>query len=122
MAAAAESTADLGKEGERLALRFLYMQRYDILDRNYRCRLGEIDLIAYDGPILAFIEVKTRSANEKAPAVDALEKEQQGRIRRAADHFRKTRKLEHFLYRFDLVAIDVPLQGKPHIDLIRNAF
>jgi len=117
-----ETSKEVGKRGERWALRYLYSQGFDVLERNYRCRLGEIDLIAWDGPSLAFLEVKTRSSGEIAPALEALEEEQKARIHRAAAYYRKTRKLESCLYRFDLVAIDIRSDGRPDIRLIRNAF
>ncbi len=112
----------LGKYGERLALRYLYGQGFDILERNFRCRLGEIDLIAYDGPCLVFIEVKARSSPEIVPAAEVLEEVQKGRIQRAAAYYRNSRRLENVDYRFDLVAIDLRPGTLPDLQLHRNAF
>jgi putative endonuclease len=116
------SAREQGQLGETLALRYLYRQGYDILERNFRCRAGELDLIAYDGPVLAFIEVKARSSHEFGTPGDALVPEQQERIRRAAATYRRSRRLEHLSFRFDLVAVDLPAAGKPSVKLIRNVF
>lgn len=117
-----QRTRDLGNLGERWALRHLYREGYDVLERNFRCRAGEIDLIAYDGPVLAFVEVKTRSSDQFGTPAEALESDQQERIRRAADTYRRSRRLEDRSYRFDLVAVEVPAKGNPIIKLIRDAF
>lgn len=112
----------LGDRGERWALRFLYRQGYDILERNYRCRAGEIDLIGYDGPVLAFVEVKTRSSDRFGSPGESLAAEQEDRIRRAALSYRRNRKLEDLSYRFDVVSVEALPGGKPNIKLIRDAF
>jgi len=116
------SAKEQGQRGEALALRFLYRQGYDILDRNFRCRAGEIDLIAYDGPVLAFIEVKSRSSQGFGTPAEALVPEQQERIQRAAATYRRSRRLEHLSFRFDLVSVDLSAGRKPVLKLIRNAF
>lgn len=120
--ATAVSTAELGRRGEALAVRHLYRQGYDILERNFRCRAGEIDLVAYDGSVLAFIEVKTRSSAAFGTPAEALDREQEGRIRRAAATYRSSRRLEHRSFRFDIVAIDASGVGSPAVKLIRDAF
>jgi putative endonuclease len=116
------SAKEQGQRGEALALRHLYRQGFDILERNFRCRAGEIDLIAYDGSVLAFIEVKARSSQDFGMPAEALLLEQQERIRRAAATYRRSRRLEHLSFRFDLVAVDLSAGSKPALKLIRNAF
>jgi putative endonuclease len=117
-----ETSEELGSAAERWALRYLYRQGYDILERNYRCRSGEIDLVGYDGAVLAFIEVKARSSDRFGTPGEALLSDQEERIRHAADAFRRSRGLEHLSYRFDIVAVDLSSSRKPEIKLIRNAF
>lgn len=78
---------ELGQLGEELACRFLMDQGYRILERNYRCPCGEIDIIAELHDTLRFIEVKTRSeAGEFAPE-DAVDEEKRRHIRRVARHY-----------------------------------
>jgi putative endonuclease len=117
-----DKSRELGSAAERWALRYLYRRGYDILERNYRCRAGEIDLIGYDGPVLAFIEVKARSSAFFGTPGEALRSDQEERIRHAADTYRRSRCLEHLSFRFDIVAVDLPSGKKPGIKLIPNAF
>jgi len=116
------SAKETGEYGEALALRHLYRQGYDILERNFSCRAGEIDLIGYDGPVMAFVEVKARSSQDFGTPAEALAPEQQQRIRRAAATYRRSRHLEHVSFRFDIVAVDLSVVGKPSCKLIRDAF
>ncbi len=110
----------LGDRGERAAARFLRRQGLRVLLRGYRTRSGEIDLIARDGDILVFVEVKARRQGVPAEAV-TLEK--QRRITLAALHFLRKHRLLEQRSRFDVVAIVWPDdRRKPQIDHIRNAF
>jgi len=118
----ATAARERGQLGEQMALRQLYRQGYDILERNFRCRAGEIDLIGYDGPVLAFIEVKTRGSSDYGTPAEALTVEQQQRISRAAATYRRSRRLEHLSFRFDILAVDLSAGGQPTFKLIRNAF
>ncbi len=83
-----EQRRQLGALGERLAAQHLERRGYRVLDRNVRTRAGEIDLIAFDGRTLAFVEVKTQLAGSRlAPSVPALARlgaAQRSRVRRAA--------------------------------------
>ena len=69
-----KATASLGEDGcrgEELAARELQRRGYEILERRWRCRLGEIDIVARDGETLVVVEVKTRSRSDYGRAVDA---------------------------------------------------
>ena len=95
-------------------------QGFRILLRGYRTRWGEIDLIARDGDILVFVEVKTRRQGEPAEAVTA---EKQRRLTLAALRLLKEHGLLEQRCRFDVVAIVWPEDGRaPAIEHIRNAF
>jgi putative endonuclease len=110
----------LGEKGEGLAVKFLKKKGYKIVERNYRTPLGEIDIIAYDGETLAFIEVKTRESISYGQPYEAV-------------NFFKRRKISHvaLLYlkklkevppcRFDVVSIHYK-DGKPELELIKDAF
>src|SRR5437879_12187458 len=74
----------LGAEGERVASRFLEARGYRILERNYRTRRGEIDLIAEDGRILVFVEVKVRLDDRFGGPAAAISRAKQARIARLA--------------------------------------
>ena len=112
---------ELGKKGEELALRFLKKNGYQIIERNYVCKLGEIDIIAKEKDTLAFVEVKTRTSTLFGPPELSVTPFKQMQLSKAALYFLKVKKLEDVKARFDVVAI---LLGKEReeIELIKNAF
>lgn len=110
-----------GKAGEEVAVQFLRQQGYQILDRNYRCRFGEIDLIARDGSTLAFIEVKARRSQRFGPAAAAVTLEKQRHLVKASQVYLIQKRKADELCRFDVVTIELDTQ-KPRIELIKDAF
>lgn len=92
----------LGERGERAAERFLRRSGLRIILRNYRASQGEIDLIAREGDVLVFVEVKTRRRGDPAEAVDATKRE---RLVRTARRFIARHDLETTPRRFDVVAV-----------------
>ena len=110
-----------GRVGEKEAERFLKRNGYRIIERNYRCRFGEIDIVARDGNTLAFIEVKsTRSQGFGSPKAFVNTKKQ-GRIIRASLEYLGHHRLEDCPVRFDVVSIEFK-DGSPHTELVKNAF
>jgi putative endonuclease len=110
----------LGDRGERVAARHLRGQGLRILRRGYRIPLGEVDLIARDGEVIVFVEVKARRQGTPAEAVTP---EKQRRLTLAALHFLKRYNLLETRSRFDVVAILWPEEARPpQIEHIRNAF
>ena len=79
--------AALGSGGERAAADFLVGRGYHILERNFRCRGGEIDLIALDGGVLVFVEVKVRRTLSRGAPIEAVTAIKQARVRRAAQEY-----------------------------------
>ncbi len=110
----------LGERGERVAARHLRRQGMRILQRGYRTRSGEIDLIARDGDTLVFIEVKARRRGVPAEAVTP---EKERRLTIAALQFLRLHGLLEQRSRFDVVAIVWPDDRRPpQIEHLRNAF
>lgn len=110
----------LGREGEDRAARYLVRRGYKILERNYRTRAGEIDLIALDRGVVAFVEVKTRTSNAFGAPELAVTPQKQRRMIKAALGYIKYKKIHQVPCRFDVVAISV---GDEHeMELIQNAF
>jgi putative endonuclease len=110
-----------GKRGEELAATYLVGVGYQIIERNYRCFFGEIDIVAREGGTLVFAEVKSRrSAAYGAPEL-AVGREKQKKISRIALNYLSEKRLSHLPARFDVVAVML-LQSGPRIDIIRNAF
>jgi putative endonuclease len=111
----------LGIEGERAAERFLRRHGYTIVERNYRCPCGEVDLIALDRLTVVFVEVKTlRRAGEASP-FDAVDARKQRQIARAAEHYLTARRLHDRDVRFDVVGVS-RAGGELVCELVRDAF
>ncbi len=112
---------ELGKGGEEVALRFLKKNGYQILQKNYVCKMGEVDIIAREKDTLAFIEVKTRTTRAFGPPQLAVNASKQMQLSKAALSFIKEKRLEEAKARFDVVAIILGPGGE-EIELIRDAF
>lgn len=114
--------AKLGAQGEQAAERFLRRKGYRIVTRNYLCRSGEIDLVALDGSMIVFVEVKTRASRDHEDPESAVTPGKQQRVVRAAQMFlRQTRSIGRAC-RFDIVAITGLPGGKLEIEHFINAF
>jgi putative endonuclease len=111
-----------GRLGERLACRFLLAEGYDILVRRAGCRSGEIDLVAFEGDTLVFVEVKTRQSRAYGDPWEFVDWEKQQRLQRAAEEFIARHDLGKYSYRFDIVAVIAPDAKSREIMVYRNAF
>ena len=111
----------LGRMGEDVAADILKVAGYRIIERNYRCRGGEVDIVALDGKTVVFVEVKTRSSEEYGPPQLAVDGRKQRQLTRAAMTYLKEKRLLIWSARFDVVGIVV--RGKNHeVEHIKNAF
>jgi len=110
-----------GKDGERLAERYLRRKGYTLIERNYRCRGGEVDLIVLDRKIVVFVEVKTRSDHRFGTPVEAVENRKQQKMIQAAQFFLNNKGLHEREARFDVIGITW-LDGAPQVEHIQNAF
>ena len=111
----------LGISGEDLACAELRRRGYAILERRYRTRFGEIDIIARDGGTIVFVEVKTRLTGEFGGAAAAVTGWKQRRIADMAVDYLARRHLHECPCRFDVVAIDLEPAG-PRVTVYPNAF
>lgn len=108
----------VGTAYEKLAGAYLEQQGYEILEYNFRCHMGEIDIVAKDGEYLVFIEVKYRSDSRKGNPLEAVDIRKQRIISKVASYYCLTHGYrENTPCRFDVVAID----GVEYM-LIKNAF
>ena len=112
---------ELGKRGEDLALRFLKRNGYKIIERNYVCKMGEMDIIAQEKDTLVFVEVKTRTSMDFGPPQLAVNPTKQMQLSKVALNFLKEKRLEDVKARFDVIAIVLRPTGE-EIELIRDAF
>jgi putative endonuclease len=112
----------LGKKGEDLAAAYLKeRQGYKILHRNYRCVLGEMDIIAKDQDVLSFVEVKTRGSAKFGIPQESVNKRKQHQLSKVALEFINRYKVHHAKARFDVVAVYL-LPDDERVELIKDAF
>jgi len=111
----------LGKHGEDLACAELERLGYAILDRRYRTKFGEIDIIASEGGATVFVEVKTRVAEQFGGGAEALTAWKQLRLTQMAVDYLARHRLHDRPCRFDVVAIDMN-DGRPRIQVYAHAF
>ncbi len=115
--------AFLGRAGEDAAIRHLEGLGLDIVERNYRCRLGEVDIIAREGDTLCFIEVKARRMGAFGGGLEAVEGRKRAQVRRVATYY-----LSRFgdtppACRFDATEVWLDQSGRPQrVHVVKNAF
>jgi len=113
---------DRGREAEQIAGKFLQSHGYRILERNFCCRQGEIDLIVMHKQTIYFVEVKGRWSGKFGRPLDQITNIQTRRIRRAAElYLRKMRWKEDIRIRFAVLGVDSS-QQPPRIEFIPDAF
>ena len=112
---------DLGKLGEELALKEIKRLGYRSIIRNYRCTLGEVDIIAKDGDCLVFIEIKTRRAKSIGLAKEAVDTRKKRQLSKVALAYMKNNNCCDVKSRFDVVAVTLN-KDRASIEVIKNAF
>ncbi len=113
---------DTGILGEKLAKDFLKKQGYRILETNYRCPEGEIDIVARHKDFLVFIEVRTKTSLSFGSPEESITRTKKERMRTLALNYRQTHNNLPPSWLIDVVAIELSQKGKPsRIELIENA-
>ncbi len=118
-------TQKIGQMGEEKACRYLKRRRFEILERNYRAKSGEIDIIARDGDELVFVEVKTRSGQQFGLPSDAVNYKKQRHMIDTAQYYIHQKRLYDLPARFDVIEIMVTQNGifsSAKVNHIKNAF
>ena len=113
---------ELGRRGEKAAASYLRKQGFQILEQSYRFGRGEIDLIAYEGDTLVFIEVKTRLISSSSTPEEAVTCLKQKQIRRIAQAYLYNKHLEDIPCRFDVMALQYAPDSGFRIRHYRDAF
>jgi putative endonuclease len=109
-----------GRRSEIQAVDYIRSLGFRIVTSGYRTKGGEVDVIAWEGDILVFIEVKSRQNDE--PPEDSVGRTKQRRIIRAAGHYISRHRLQETPYRFDILAVTALPHTKPQFRLLRDAF
>lgn len=112
----------VGERGERIAEAYLRGQGFFILANNYRCKTGEVDIVAREGDTIVFVEVKSRRNLTYGPPQLAVTPFKQRQIARTALTWLAHHKKTNVNARFDVIAILAPEHEVPQIEHIRNAF
>lgn len=117
------ATKSLGDRGEDAAARYLKRHGFRILARGVDSRLGELDIIAVDGRVIVFVEVKTRRSVDAGHPAEAIDPRKERRMTQAALGYLKAHHLLEYVARFDVVAITWPeIARQPTIEHYKNAF
>lgn len=111
---------ELGKKGEYYATEYLRKQGYKIIERNFECRQGEIDIIAKEKEEYVFIEVKTRQSIKYGKPCEAVTEQKKKHIWKATNYYLYSHKLENKYIRFDVIEI-YKKQNKFYIHHIKQA-
>jgi putative endonuclease len=115
------SKKKIGNIGEDVAVQFLVKNGYEILIRNYYYNHGEIDVVAKEGDVLTFIEVKTRRSKKFGAPEEAVTPKKQELIRRTAEGYVAEKGIADIECRFDVVAVEM-IGGTASCSLLRNCF
>jgi putative endonuclease len=113
--------ADLGRRGEALASRELRRRGYRILERRWRCRIGEIDIVAQDGEDLVVVEVKARSRKDYGPPVDRVDRDKRRKLGKLALAYVQAKRLRDTTVRFDLVGVTFSDNEEPAVEVFSDA-
>ncbi|HSE70002.1 MAG TPA: YraN family protein [Nocardioidaceae bacterium] len=116
----AQQRSALGAYGEALAARHLVEQGMVLLDRNWRCDAGEIDLVLREGRVLVVCEVKTRSSTAYGSPLEGVTTRKAARLRRLAARWLTEHGLRPDEVRIDLVGVLLPRGGRPEMDHVRG--
>ncbi len=114
-------TALLGQRGELIAEAFLRAKGYATVETNWRCLLGEIDIVARDGATLVLVEVRSRSAGDTSPAFESIGARKRQRMIAAAYEYLAAHKLDDADWRIDVVAVAIRRGRQPIVEHVENA-
>lgn len=120
MTTTARQRSALGAYGEALAARHLTEQGMVVLDRNWRCDLGEVDLVLRDGRVLVVCEVKTRSSLAYGTPIEAVTEQKAARLRRLAARWLADHEVHPDEVRIDIVGVLVPPSGPVEVDHVQG--
>ena len=112
----------LGQRGEEMAAAYLQQQGYRILERNWRCPVGELDIVAREGEILTFVEVRARRGDRFGTPEESITPAKQARLVELAQTYMQEKGLTDQSWRIDVVAVEIDRGGRAkRLNLIQNA-
>lgn len=121
-----KTAVSIGNAGEEAAVKALKKQKYKIIERNYRTKMGEIDIIAKDGEYTVFVEVRLRKSNNFGTPADTIDERKQQKIIKTAQHYAVKNDIYDTPMRFDAVLINAKVKDNKladeKIEIIKDAF
>jgi putative endonuclease len=116
-----------GKDAEAACCNYLLSQGLKLVDRNFSCRLGEIDIIMRDNDMLVFVEVRFRKNNSFGDGLESITLSKQNKLRKTAELYMQQNSSQYKNARFDVVSMSTNMQTGPdkqlyRFDWIKNAF
>ena len=112
----------LGERGEALAWNFLKKRGYLLLEKNYRTRLGEVDVVARKDGVLVFVEIKTRRDHRFGLPEEAVDWKKRRKLARVAQAYLQAEGLENRSARFDILSVTWDGTAEPNFSLLEDAF
>lgn len=114
-------TQAFGRYGEQLAKSYLEQNRYQIITTNWRCSIGEIDIIAAQNKTIVFVEVRSRHSETTEASFESITKHKQLKMAKLAEAYISEHQLEDSLWRIDVIGIAIPRFGKAIIEHVEDA-
>jgi putative endonuclease len=112
-----------GRQGEKLAQEYLKEHGYSIIENNYRCVDGEVDIVASKGAFLAFVEVRTKSTRKFGTPEESITRRKKQKLVAVSQHYLQDHDIEHVPWRIDFIAVELDGTGCPtRIEHFENAF
>jgi putative endonuclease len=110
-----------GQKSEQLAAAHLQRRGYTIIETNWRCPYGEIDIVACKDNVWVFVEVRSRHSHNTEAAFASIDNRKRLKLRATAENYLTSHHLENVLWRIDVIAIAIPRYGNPIIEQAENA-
>jgi len=111
-----------GMIGEKLAADFLARQGYEIIEKNFRCKEGEVDIIAKDGQFLVFVEVRAKNSRTFGTPEESVTPRKKEHLKNVPARYQETHDNLPVEWRIDFVAVELDGRGKPlRLEVIKNA-
>jgi putative endonuclease len=112
-----------GRDAENAVARYLWWQGYRVLERNFRTRSGEVDLIARKGDTIVFVEVRSKREGSEVAPKDTVTSPKERRIDAAASAYLKQRRLTNVSVRYDIAEVRTDERGRPiRVEVLEAAF
>jgi len=112
---------ETGQRGEQIALEYLRAKGFEILDSNWHCSYGELDIIARHRDVIVFVEVRARHAASTEAAFESIQAPKQRKLEKSALAYLEAHHLEDSMWRIDVIAIALSRSGAAIIDHVEDA-